>query len=111
MNFWHAVTAAIITSTAASIMMAIGGMTLIPHVPDLYNELYNDARLQRPESTVMFFAIFPILQILLAAAFLATTRNLRRSEVKVVQAMLPLLLSCLFTIGQIYRLGVALNHF
>ncbi len=111
MNLWHAVTAAIITSTAASIMMAIGGMTLIPHVPDLYNELYNDSRLQRPESTVVFFAIFPTLQILLATAFLVTTRNSPRSETKVVQAMLPLLLSCLFTIIQIYRFRGALSHF
>lgn len=111
MNFWHAVTAAIITFTAASILMAIGGMTLIPHVPDLYNELYNNSRLQRPESTVMFFAVFPILQILMATVFLVTTRNARMGEAKVVQAMLPLLLTCFFTIGQIYRLGVAINHF
>lgn len=111
MNLWHAVTAAIITSTAASIMVAIGGMMLIPHVPDLYNELYNNSRLQRPESTVVFFAIFPTLQILLSTAFLVTTRKSRRSETKIVKTMLPLLISCLFTLIQIDRFRAALSHF
>lgn len=111
MNIWRAVTAVILAATASSIVMAVVGLTLIPHVPDLYNELYNDSRLQRPESTAMFFTVFPILQIAMATAFLVTTRNARNSEFKVGRAMLPLLVSCLFTIGQIYRLRVALLHF
>lgn len=91
--------------------MGASGIVLIPHVPDLYNEVYNNSRLQRPESTVWFFSTFPIIQVLMTVTFLSIFPDAGDDKKVIVRAMLPVLMTCYFTICQFLRLLAALHHY
>ena len=95
--------------TVASIVMATCGLIWIPYNSDLYNEVYKNVRLERPENSIIFFLWFPIMQILITFLFFKYSKKIKENFIKF--SVFPFILNIYFSFIQFNRLSKSIDHF
>ena len=109
MKFWNIIMMAMTGVTVASIVMATCGLIWIPYNPDLYNEVYKNVRLERPENSIIFFLWFPIMQILITFLFFKYSIKVKKNFIKF--SVFPFILNIYFSFIQFNRLSKSIDHF
>jgi hypothetical protein len=111
MNISNIITAIFVTLTIISIVIAVGGIISTPYLDDIYNEIYNNSRLQRPENTIIYFISFPIIQILMTIIFIYKYSGENLGNKTTVSIIFVICAHILFTILQFSRLLKAIHYF
>ena len=92
-----------------SVALSIFVFVSVPSAADFYNLVYEQSRPAKPESKLIFFAVFPFFQLGLLGVF--AFRLLDGQQVLIKQGVLWLLGSTIFFLMSMYRCMSAWSYF